>query len=171
MAARRWLWEPSEVPGVAQIPAVNGLPVGVNQGLTNPYLEPYQHFHAKPFVGTVTDPHFPGFDPTAPHLLLTLANQGVDVQVTTVLEMDTTIESGGINNIPFIEKQADAAAMKATFWIQRLRGASPTFRLQYLQIVNLEFFPRGDGLPGRIIWPHVSINTLNKVSVSTSDVA
>jgi hypothetical protein len=161
----------SEVPGVAQIPAVNGLPVGVNQGLTNPYLEPYQHFHAKPFVGTVTDPHFPGFDPTAPHLLLTLANQGVDVQVTTVLEMDTTIESGGINNIPFIEKQADAAAMKATFWIQRLRGDSPTFRLQYLQIVNLEFFPRGDGLPGRIIWPHVSINTLNKVSVSTSDVA
>jgi hypothetical protein len=78
--------------------------------------------------------------------------------------MDTTTQSGGITNIPFIEKQADAAAMKATFWIQKLDGGSPTFRLQYLQIVNLEFFPRRDGLPGRIIWPHVSINTLDKVS-------
>lgn len=160
----------SEVDGVAQIPPVNGLPVGVNQDLANPYLEPYQHFHANPFVGTVTAPDFPGFDPVEPHLLLTLANQGVDVQATTVLEMDTTTKSGGISNIPFIEKQADAAAMKSTFWIQKLGGDSPTFRLQYLQIVNLEFFPRGDGLPGRISWPHVSINTLDKVS-DTPDVA
>jgi hypothetical protein len=37
-------------------------------------------------------------------------------------------------------------------------------RLQYLQIVMLDFFPRRDGLPGRIGWPHVSINTLTKVS-------
>ncbi|MGH3778197.1 MAG: heme-binding protein [Pseudonocardiaceae bacterium] len=160
----------SEVAGVAQIPPVNGLPIGVNQDLANPYLEPYQHFHANPFVGTVTDPGFPGFDPVEPHLLLTLANQGVNVQATTVLELDTTTQSGGISNIPFIEKQADAAAMKSTFWIQKLGGDSPTFRLQYLQIVNLEFFPRRDGLPGRIIWPHVSINTLNKVS-DTPDVA
>ncbi|MGH3943501.1 MAG: heme-binding protein [Pseudonocardiaceae bacterium] len=160
----------SEVAGVAQIPPVNGLPIGVNQDLAKPYLEPYQHFHANPFVGTVTDPGFPGFDPVEPHLLLTLANQGVNVQATTVLELDTTTQSGGISNIPFIEKQADAAAMKSTFWIQKLGGDSPTFRLQYLQIVNLEFFPRLDGLPGRIIWPHVSINTLNKVS-DTPDVA
>jgi hypothetical protein len=161
----------SEVDGVAQIPPVNGLPLGVSPpDLTNPYLEPYQYFHANPFVGTVTDPGFPGFDPTAPHLLLTLANQGVDVQTTTILEMDTTTESGGINNIPFIEKQADASAMKFTFWIQKLGGHSQTFRLQYLQVVNLDFFPRFDGLPGRVIWPHISINTLNKVS-DTPDVA
>ncbi|MGH3772037.1 MAG: heme-binding protein [Pseudonocardiaceae bacterium] len=161
----------SEVNGVAQIPPVNGLPVGVTQDLADPYLEPYQHFHANPFLGTVNDdPTFPGFDPTAPHLLLTLANQGVNVQTTTVLELDTTTESGGISNIPFIKKQADAAAMKSTFWIQKLDGDSPTFRLQYLQVVNLEFFPRADGLPGRIIWPHVSINTLDKVS-DTPDMA
>jgi hypothetical protein len=159
----------SEVKGVVQIPSVNGLPVGVNQDLGNPYLEPYQHFHANPFVGTVVDPGFQGFDPTAPHLLLTLANQGVNVQATTVLQMDTTISSGGISNIPFIVKQANAAAMKATFWIQKLGGDTPKLRLQYLQIVELEFFPRRDGLPGGIIWPHVSINTLNKVS-DTPDV-
>ena len=36
--------------------------------------------------------------------------------------------------------------------------------MQYLQIVMLDFFPRRDGLPGRIGWPHVSINTLTKES-------
>jgi len=32
-----------------------------------------------------------------------------------------------------------------------------------LQVVMLEFFGRRDGLPGRIGWPHVSINTMEKV--------
>ena len=36
--------------------------------------------------------------------------------------------------------------------------------MQYVQVVMLDFFPRRDGLPGRISWPHVSINTLTKVS-------
>ncbi|MGH3624552.1 MAG: heme-binding protein [Sciscionella sp.] len=160
----------SQVTGSGKIPPVNGLPVGVNQDLTNPYLEPYQHFHANPFMGTVTAPDFPGFDPVEPQRLLTLANQGATVQSSTVLELDTTTESGGINNIPFVVKQADAATMKSTFWIQEMDGDNPAFRLQYLQIVILEFFPRTDGLPGRISWPHVSINTLNKVS-DTADLA
>jgi hypothetical protein len=34
---------------------------------------------------------------------------------------------------------------------------------QYLRIVMLDFFPRRDDLPGRIGWPHISINTLEKV--------
>lgn len=155
----------SEVSGVAQIPAVNGLPVGVNQDLANPYLEPYRFFHENPFDGLFRAiPGFPGFDPVEPHRLLERDNQGVNVQTTTILEMNTTTASGGVSNIPFIERQADAASMKSTFWIQRLRGIIPRLRLQYLQIVNLEFFPRTDGRPGRIIWPHVSINTLEKVS-------
>jgi hypothetical protein len=28
----------------------------------------------------------------------------------------------------------------------------------------LHFFPRPDGAPGRIEWPHVSINTMEKVA-------
>lgn len=86
------------------------------------------------------------------------------MRTTTILEMNTTTALGGVSNIPFIERQADAASMNSTFWIQRLGGIIPRLRLQYLQIVNLEFFPRTDGRPGRIIWPHVSINTLEKVS-------
>lgn len=158
----------SVVDGVAPIPAVNGLPVGVAPNLGGGYLAPYQHFVDHPFVGTVDAPGFPGFSPVEPHLLLELANQGVDVTRTTVLDLDTTLSTGGITNIPFVVEQANAVSMKSTFWIQELAGtdpaAAPALRLQYLQIVMLDFFPRRDGLPGLIGWPHVSINTLDKVS-------
>lgn len=153
--------------GAVDIPSVNGLPIGVSQNLDNPYLEPYRHFHDSPFVGNV-GPGFPGFDPVEPHLLLALANGGLAVARTTVLDLDTTLATGGIKNIPFIVKQANAVSMKSTFWIQELEEVdnegSPKLRLQYLQVVILDFFPRVDGLPGLIGWPHVSINTLEKVS-------
>lgn len=147
------------VEGAAPIPAVNGLPIGVNQDLASPYLEPYNHFHVNPFKGTVTNPQFEGFDPVAPHrLLLPDPDNPPQVTQTTVLSLDTTFATGGIHNIPFIVKQANAVSMKSTFWVHEL--ADGTLQLQYLQIVILDFFPRRDGLPGRIGWPHVSINTL-----------
>jgi hypothetical protein len=43
-------------------------------------------------------------------------------------------------------------------------AGTPRLILQYLQIVLLDFFPRRDGLPGLIRWPHVSINTMEKVA-------
>ena len=53
--------------------------------------------------------------------------------------------------------------MRSTFWIQELAsGDGPQLRLQYAQVVMLDFFRRADGLPGLIRWPHVSINTLTK---------
>jgi hypothetical protein len=149
------------VDGMPAIPVVNALPIGVNQNIeTNPYLEPYKHFHDNFFKNL--------FDPTDPTALLTAANQGVDIVRTTVLEFDTTVDSGGINNIPFIVKQANASEMKATFFIQELaetdEQGNPKLRMQYVQVVQLDFFPRLDGGPGRIKWPHVSINTLEKVT-------
>lgn len=145
--------------GTPAIPTVNALPIGVNQDIeTNGYLAPYKHFHDNLFNGL--------FDPTDPTALLTVANQGVNIVRTTRLEFDTTVASGGINNIPFIVSQANASEMKATFWIQELAetdaAGNPRLRLQYVQVVQLDFFPRFDGGPGRIKWPHVSINTLEK---------
>ncbi len=160
------LGKSSVVEGLAPIPGVDGLPIGVNHDLeNNRYLSPYKHFHDNPFKGTVGG-GFPGFDPTAPQLLLDLANTGRDVVATTVLDFDTSHPTGGIKNIPFVVKQADAASMKATFWIQQHAPVDgiTVHTMQYLQIVMLDFFPRRDGLPGRIGWPHVSINTLTKVS-------
>ncbi|WP_328304521.1 heme-binding protein [Actinomycetospora sp. NBC_00405] len=147
----------STIAGGPTIPRVNGLPLGVGQNVdTNPYLEPYKFFRDNPFEGL--------FDPTSPHALLEQANVGLDITSTTVLDLstETETETGGISNIPFIVKQADAVSMKSTFWIQQLADGSK--RMQYLQVVMLDFFPRFDGLPGLIGWPHVSINTLDKIS-------
>lgn len=161
------LGKSSESAGASAIPDINGLPVGVTQDVNgNPYLAPYKHFQETPFKGNVSLPTFPGFDPMAPHNLLALANQGVTIVKTTTLTVDTTTPTGGITNIPFVVKQANAAAMKSTFWIQELAekdsNGDPQLRLQYLQVVLLDFFPRPDGFPGLIRWPHVSINTLEK---------
>lgn len=154
--------------GAPTIPAINGLPIGVSHDLTSKYLSPYQHFNKSPFKGTVTAPGFPGFDPVSPEKLLIGAAPG-KVARTTTLQFDSTIPTGGIMNIPFIERQADASAMKSTFWIQELeekdKAGNPRLILQYAQVVLLEFFDRRDGNPGRIQWPHVSINTLEKVAM------
>lgn len=150
----------SESPGAPVIPDINGLPEGVNQDLANPYLAPYRHFHENLFRGL--------FDPVSPNDLLKAANQGVNIVKTTTLTVDTSNPTGGIVNIPFIVKQANAASMKSTFWIQELDekddNGEPKLRLQYSQVVLLDFFPRRDGLPGLIRWPHVSINTMEKVA-------
>lgn len=157
-------------PGKPEIPKVNGLPIGrVKQDLDgDPYFAPYQHFRQHPFTGTRTEADFPGFDPSRPERLLRQANQAVRITRTTELMVDSELETGGVTNIPFIVRQAKPEAARSTFWIQELEeldGAGhPRLRLQYLQVVVLDFFsPRGDGLPGLARWPHVSINTLEKV--------
>jgi hypothetical protein len=155
--------------GVSRIPNVNGLPVGVSQDLNSGYLAPYKHFHDAPFKKDLV-PGFPGFDPVSPEKILEFANQklseeGLTVVKTTTLTVDTTTPTGGILNIPFVVRQANAASMKSTFWIQELKDkdGKSKLRLQYLQVVMLDFFSARDGLPGLIRWPHVSINTLDKV--------
>lgn len=166
----------SRHPGPPVIGPVDGLPVGVRADVVNnPYLRPYKKFHDAPFLGNVNFPGFPGFDPVEPEKLLQLANTGVDITKTTVLEFDTTLGTGGVHNIPFVVKQANAVSMKSTFWISEIapatEGEEPTLQLQYLQVVMLDFFGRRDGQPGRIGWPHVSINTLQKVTDAPADVS
>ena len=152
------LGESDTVDGVADIPDISGLPIGVPPELEE-YLEPYTHFDNNPFQGL--------FNPTHPNGLLNRANQGVNVVRTTVLHVDSTVASGGISNIPFVVQQADAAQMQSTFWIQELDETDvfgePKLRLQYSQTVMLDFFPLPSGEEGLVRWPHVSINTMEKV--------
>lgn len=149
------------VGGGTEIDAINGLPVGYPMPLDDSYLAPYKHFH---------DGHFHGFDPVEPHKLLQKELENVKVFRTTILTVDTTLDTAGIRNIPFIVRQANASSMKSTFWIHELEvpdaKGNPKLLLQYSQSVMLDFFAREDGLPGLIQWPHVSINTLEKVIVS-----
>ncbi len=149
------------VAGGTEIDEIHGLPVGYPMSLeTDSYLHPYKHFH---------DGHFHGFDPVNPHKMLEEQLKAVKASIvrTTILTVDTTVDTAGIRNIPFIVRQANAASMKSTFWIHELASknaaGNPKLLLQYAQVVMLDFFAREDGLPGLIGWPHVSINTLEKV--------
>lgn len=144
------------IDGPPVIPIVNGLLEGATTDLNHPYLSPYKHFHENPFEGL--------FDPVNPHTVLRKANEGVNIVKTIEISVDTRVGTGGITSIPFVKNQANASYMQSTLWIQELAdkdaAGRPVIRLQYLQIVNLDFFPRPGGAAGLIGWPHVSMNTL-----------
>jgi len=140
------------------------LPLGVDADVeNNPYLAPYKHFHDNPFQNL--------FDPTNPLALLKAAVQGVNIKTTTVLTLDTALATGGIQNTPFVVKQANASRMRAVFWIEELVDLDPQgnsqFMLQYAQRVLLDFFPIGTASVGLIRWPHISINTMKLVARPT----
>lgn len=166
--------------GMPEIPPISGLPSGRFEDVaspeydfrTDPYLEPYRHYIDHPFMGNVDPlviPGFPGFSPADMNQILRFANRGVKILRTTTLTVDTELKSGGISNVPFSVREAEPVSMKSTFWIQELaekdkRTGKPKLRLQYSQVVMLDFFqPRQDELPGRVAWPHISIATLEKV--------
>lgn len=163
--------------GMPEIPPVSGLPIGRFEDLaspdydflTDPYLAPYKHYIENPFMGDVSGvPGFPGFNPRDMNEILRFANEGVEIERTTILTVDTTRQDAGIVNAPFVTRQAEPVSMKSTFWIQQLKEKNkdgrPKLRLQYSQVVILDFFrPREDGHPDRARWPHISINTLDKV--------
>lgn len=171
------LGKSSKVAGMPDVPPINGLPIGRFEDLDSgrydfnddPYLAPYKKFIDYPFFGKVKGVKgFPGFSPKNMNAILNFANKGVKIKNTTILSVDTAIENAGVVNIPFIVKQAEAVSMRSTFWIQELEDTHPDgshkLRLQYSQVVMLDFFrPREDQLPGRATWPHISINTLEKV--------
>jgi len=48
------------------------------------------------------------FDPTNPLTLLKAAVQGVSIKTTTVMTLGTALATGGIPNIPFLVKRANA---------------------------------------------------------------
>ncbi len=146
--------------GPPDIPdGVHALPIGVEQDINHGYLLPYKHFNDNLFENL--------FDPMDTSALLKAANADVNIIRTTVLDVDTDILTGGIVNIPFIEDQADATKMESTVWIQELEerdeDGEHKLRLQYLQIVMLDFFDRPPGQgEGLIRWPHISINTIER---------
>ena len=162
--------------GMPEIPPISGLPSGRFEDVStpdydfksDPYLDPYKHYIDFPFMGNVGVSGFPGFSPADMNEILRFANKGVDIVRTTTLTVDTNRKSGGITNVPFSVREAEPVSMKSTFWIQELdekdETGKPRLRLQYSQVVMLHFFhPREDEFPGRAVWPHISIATLEKM--------
>ena len=160
------------------IPDLGGYPEGVSNDIEEAvrtatsltdYLNPYNLLDATPFKGTrALDPNFGGFIPSEPMEALKYF-MPKNVLTTTTLEFDTETLSGGIANIPFIERQADATSMKSTFWLMEVdeedvHGNKPRLVLAYAQFIFLDFFGRFEGRPGRIRWPHISINVMEKIA-------
>jgi hypothetical protein len=74
---------------------------------------------------------------------------------------------GGVEDIPFLQTNANVATVFATFWIEKIQGATPEtgfMQLQYVQTVFLDFPVITPGNPpGALLsWPHVSVATLQK---------
>jgi hypothetical protein len=71
-----------------------------------------------------------------------------------------------VENIPFLQTNADAATVYATFWIEKIQGPTPEtgfLQLQYVQTVFLNFPVIKPGSPPNpLSWPHVSVATLTK---------
>lgn len=89
-----------------------------------------------------------------PNTVLADAIAGLPIVQTQVLHVSTE-PGGGVENIPFIVANADAASVSATFWIEEVGYVSGVgLVLQYTQTVLLDFL----GLS----WPHVSVATLMK---------
>ena len=169
------LGKSDSVNGAPTIGPLSGFPDGVSidiveavKNATDPnvYLFPYNHFTQNPFKGVLEGTPFPGFSPENANALLELGLPN-NVVKTTVLHMDTDVLEAGIVNIPFVVRQADAAEMKATFWIMELDEKDdkgrPRLVLAYSQFIFLDFFNRFDGRPGLIRWPHISINMMEKI--------
>ncbi|MFN2199704.1 MAG: heme-binding protein [Caldilineaceae bacterium] len=164
-----------EIDEPPTIPDLSGLPEGAStfdvEDAVEPdfpveaervYLGPYRHFIENKFLNL--------FGPKNGNELLQagLGPEKSKIKKTTELHFDTDVAEGGIHNIPFIERQADAALMRSTFWIMELDEdgpfGEPRLLLAYSQFVFLDFFQRRDGRTGLIRWPHISINMMEKVA-------
>jgi hypothetical protein len=134
-----------------KIPDINALPFPVT-GAPQGYTEPYR----VTAMGS-------NFQAVNPNKTLQDAIKKQKIVETTTLWINTQPQ-GGIVNIPFIKKNANATAFNGTFWIELVENKDGTKfeQLQYTQQTNIEFIPQFDNPKKLITWPHVNVNTLVK---------
>jgi hypothetical protein len=112
----------------------------------------------------------PGFSPHSPNEALAAFLQkqeqdGFKVTQTVTLQVSTA-NKGGIENIASIDSNTPTPSMDAIFWIETLvdQHGNEFQQLQYSQQVMIDF-PISSNKPGETIrWPHISVNTLKRVS-------
>lgn len=150
--------EVTKNPGNQFFPEVSAHPTGLNGTAPTGQGIAILDYNAQ-----IDSPVFPGFIQSIPNSFLqkALGNQVITEMTTLSMTTSNANAGGGILNIPFIESNAKATTMDANFWIQTIQGSSQ-LQLQYSQVINLMFPPTGSTVP--VIWPHITINTLVKVS-------
>ena len=113
-------------------------------------------------------PFYPDFIPTRPNQTLINANNGVNFASTNHIALSTRNGTGGLLSIPFVGGGFDGTQLNTTqmtvdYWISKIQG-SGELRLQYAQNINI-IFPTQLDLSLPIIWPHIGLNTLRRVSL------
>jgi hypothetical protein len=138
----------STAPGPPEINTPTAIPdIGpeIRAGYTDPYMNT-----GTPFITS------------DPGEVLREAIKEVKVGQTTTLSVSTA-NSGGIINIPFVDKNANATEFACNYWIETLDTPDvPVQQLQYWQQTNIEFLPQFGNPSQLIMWPHVNVNTLRK---------
>lgn len=134
-------------PGNAFIPDNSTIPFPNPKPGMFGYFDPY----GQPFA-------FPNFATNNPNMFLQKAISEQTITALTTLNFSTGFGTGGVLNIPFIQKNINTTRVDATFWIETLADGS--LQLQYSQDISLLFPPTGSDVI--VTWPHVTINTLTK---------
>jgi len=110
-------------------------------------------------------------DPTR-LLQAAIANQAIEKMVVLTISTTATLNTaggqipvplgaGGVENMPFLITNANAAQVFATFWLETIQHQTGHFvQLQYVQTVLLNFPILGT--TKNLSWPHVSVATLRK---------
>lgn len=149
--------------GPPEIPELTSFPVG---NPFNPMLTGYADIYESPAPEVQGQPPF---DTSDPNLALREAIKGQQILDTLTLSVSTEPPGGGggIVNIPFIQRNANATTFNATFWIETVvneETGEQFDQLQYSQQTNLEFVKClshcGNNPSGLIVWPHINVNTL-----------
>jgi hypothetical protein len=141
------------VSGGPKIEPVSSIPISLKTGKRiddDDYLEPFRNTPLPPGIpdGAIVDPS----------VVLREHIKDQRITETTVLTVSTEEEiggfKGGIENIPFVRKNANAANMTAIFWIEKVQDPDlgEFTQLQYLQNISLDFLD--------IRWPHIQCATL-----------
>lgn len=147
---------PPDIQPVESTPFTGAIP-GLNEPAKNPDTNPE---YLRPFRKRKVPQHVaPGRKDASiikhPTLVLVDAIKDQTITDTAVLQISTAPD-GGIVNIPFVERNANAIRMDAIFWIETVnRGPGDDFmQLQYVQRVILDF--------AGLRWPHISVATLHE---------
>jgi hypothetical protein len=142
-------WPAQPTPGAPPIaPPPQVLPNGVD---TTPYTT---QSVGNPNLAYTANPNQP----------LMEALQASQVGQFIVFQVDTEVGAGAVTNIGFEQADADVVRYSATYWLETVGGSSDYTQLQYSQTIMLRIPINGT----EVLFPHITTNTLTKVSPSTA---
>lgn len=100
-----------------------------------------------------------------PNLPLSEALEAAPVSRFITLQVDSDAGGGAVTNISYEQQKADVTRYYATYWLEDT-GSGDFSQLQYSQtiLLRIPIVLPGASEPTDIVFPHITTNTLTKVS-------